>query len=626
VTRDDLERALRQQQSKPNVRVGQLLLEADLITQEQLDQALAAQSEKRRRPLGEILIEMGAVSRTQVQTVLADKLGIPMVNIREFKIDPTALQLVPAPVAFRHQVLPLLRLDNSLVLAAENPLAVDVSSDLRFATGLVVLPVMADGKELKARIAKEYGERFAGAILTDIEYTGDLSGEAAATNQRSDGTGATTEDLVSQLSRETSHTSEQPQSPEADARVSDSALVKLVNKIIIEAYGQGASDIHIETNPGKRAIRIRFRKDGRLEDYLELEPAYRNSLLSRLKIMANLDISERRHAQDGKIEFGRFGPLRIELRVAILPTANGLEDVVLRILGGGEPLPMEQLGLSERNLSECRKMVSRNYGIILVCGPTGSGKTTTLHSILKHINRPDLKIWTAEDPIEITQPGLRQVQINSKIDWTFAAAMRAFLRADPDVIMVGEMRDQETAKIGIEASLTGHLIFSTLHTNSAAESVVRLLDIGIDQFTFADALVGILSQRLARRLCPNCKQPHPATGAEIDEIAAEYCLGSDLDQGTIVDSWKARFASNGKLILHNPTGCEHCGNGYKGRVGLHELLVATPAIKHLIHERASVRQLVAAAQTEGTLLLRQDAIEKIWQGHLDLFSAHAAYY
>jgi type II secretory ATPase GspE/PulE/Tfp pilus assembly ATPase PilB-like protein len=623
VTREELEKALHKQQRKPNVRLGQLLLEAGLIAQAQLDAALAAQTEKRKRPLGEILIDMGAVSRTQVQSALADKLGIPVVNVHEFKIDPLVLQLVPAAAAIRHQALPLLRLDNSLVIAAENPLALDISNELRFATGLEILPVMADGKELKARIAKEYGDLEAGAIGSDFDAPGGNGPDSSARRESSQ---ASVEDLTSQLAREAVGTAERPQDAEADARVSDSALVKLVNKIIIDAYGQGASDIHVESNPGKRPTRIRFRKDGRLQDYLELEPAYRNALLSRLKIMANLDISEHRRAQDGKIDFARFGPVRIELRVAVMPTANGLEDVVLRILGGSEPLPMAKLGLSERNLAEIRKMVARSYGLVLVCGPTGSGKTTTLHSLLSYINKPEIKIWTAEDPIEITQPGLRQVQINTKIDWTFANAMRSFLRADPDVIMVGEMRDHETAKIGIEASLTGHLIFSTLHTNSAAESIVRLLDLGLDQFTFADALLGILAQRLARRLCPQCKTSHVASNTEIEELAAEYCLESKLEIAAVVNDWKRRFGKDGRLTLHGPAGCEQCASGYRGRAGIHELIVATPAIKNLIHARSTVHQLVDAAESEGTLSLRQDAIDKIWQGHLDLASARAAYY
>jgi type II secretory ATPase GspE/PulE/Tfp pilus assembly ATPase PilB-like protein len=623
VTREELETALRRQQRKPNVRLGQLLVNVGLITLEQRDAALAAQAEQRGRPLGQILVEMGAVTTTQVQAALADKLGIPMVNVREFRVDPQAVSLIPAQLAHRHQVLPLLRIENTLIIAAENPPAHDISNELRFTSGLEILPVMADGKDLKARIAKEYSAIDDGTLGTAREGEG---ADADGSSGRGGSPQSSVEDLTSQLAREAVDTTDQSRDAEADARVSDSALVKLVNKIIVDAHREGASDIHIESNPGKRPTRIRFRKDGRLHDYLELEHSYRSALLSRLKIMAKLDISEKRRAQDGKIEFGRFGPLRIELRIAVMPTANGLEDVVLRILGGSEPIPMDKLGMSDRNLAEIKKMVTRSYGLILVCGPTGSGKTTTLHSLLNFINQPEIKIWTAEDPIEITQAGLRQVQINAKIDWTFAAAMRSFLRADPDVIMVGEMRDLETAKIGIEASLTGHLIFSTLHTNSAAESIVRLLDVGLDQFTFSDALIGILAQRLARRLCPRCKKPHAATTAEIDELASEYCLDDDLDRQALVQRWNQTYGLNGGLTLHARVGCEHCNGGYRGRAGIHELIVATPAIKQLIHARAPVRQLAEAAQREGTQLLRHDAIDKVWQGTLDLASARAAYY
>ncbi len=286
----------------------------------------------------------------------------------------------------------------------------------------------------------------------------------------------------------------------------DNELVKLVNKIIIDAYKMGASDIHIEPQPGKGKTGIRLRKDGTLLNYIEVPSTYRNALVTRLKIMCDLDISEKRKPQDGKIKFKKYGPLDIELRVATIPSQGGVEDVVMRILASGEPIPLDNMGFSARNLELVKKTITKPYGLFFVCGPTGSGKTTTLHSILKHINTPDTKIWTAEDPVEITQKGLRQVQVNKKAGLDFATIMRSFLRADPDVIMVGEMRDKETVSTGIEASLTGHLVFATLHTNSAPESIIRLLDMGMDPFNFADALLGILAQRLAKRLCKDCKK------------------------------------------------------------------------------------------------------------------------
>jgi type II secretory ATPase GspE/PulE/Tfp pilus assembly ATPase PilB-like protein len=434
---------------------------------------------------------------------------------------------------------------------------------------------------------------------------------------------ANVSDLTTQLARENKTSQRVAKDMGLDSRVSENTLVRLVNKIIIEAHAQGASDIHIESNSGTAHTRIRFRKDGDLEDYLDLPQAYSNSLISRIKIMAELDISERRHPQDGKIDFAKHGPLSIELRVAVIPTANNLEDVVLRILAGAEASPLDQIGFSEPDLASLKSMIERSFGLILVCGPTGSGKTTTLHSLLREINRPDLKIWTAEDPVEITQRGLRQVQVNAKIDWTFAAAMRAFLRADPDVIMVGEMRDAETTKIGIEASLTGHLVFSTLHTNSAAESVVRLLDLGMDPFNFADALIGVLSQRLARKLCATCKQARVATEPEIADLVEEYCSNTILDPAIVRERWRQEYGTDGHLLLHDAAGCDACRQGYKGRIVVYELLLATPEIKHLVRTRSSVPQVVALAQREGMLSLRQNAIVHLLRGTIDLASARA---
>ena len=462
------------------------------------------------------------------------------------------------------------------------------------------------------RIAKEYSN-FTSKVS-------EVSGTSASNPDARSAMGAESlvADLTSQLSKETTQSSKDT----IDARVSDNTLVRLVNKIIVEAHAQNASDIHIESNLGKSTL-IRFRKDGDLENYLNLPQAYANSLVSRIKIMADLDISEHRHPQDGKIDFGKHGPLPIELRVAIIPTANNLEDVVMRILGGAEPIPLDHVGFSEADLAKLRVMIARSYGLILVCGPTGSGKTTTLHSVLREINKPDMKIWTAEDPIEITQPGLRQVQVHPKIDWTFAGAMRAFLRADPDVIMVGEMRDAETTKIAIEASLTGHLVFSTLHTNSAAESVVRLLDLGMDPFNFADALIGILSQRLARRLCLTCKTTRVLADAELTDLAAEYCIDTDLEPAAVLSQWRTEFAKDGKIVVCEAAGCSACRGGYKGRVVVYELLAGTAEVKRLVRSHGSVPELVTAARASGMLTLRQNSIDRVLHGIVDVASARA---
>jgi len=388
----------------------------------------------------------------------------------------------------------------------------------------------------------------------------------------------------------------------------DSIIVQLVNKVITDAQKKNCSDIHIEPYPGKEGAEIRLRVDGQCQKYQTVPYHYRKALVSRLKIMADLDISERRKPQDGKIKFKKFGPLDIELRVASIPTVGGEEDVVMRILQAGEPIPLANMGLNERDYNLLLNIISKPYGIVLCVGPTGSGKTTTLHSVLAHINKPETKIWTAEDPVEITQRGLRQVQVLPKIGLDFAAAMRSFLRADPDVIMVGEMRDHETVSTGIEASLTGHLVFSTLHTNSAPETIVRLLDMGMDPFNFADALLGVLAQRLVRTLCKNCKEPYHPSRAEYDALVRAYAGNFDA----------LGFPYTDDLVLHKAKGCEKCNTGYRGRTAIVELLEGSDLIKALIQSKAVMERIREEAVKEGMTTLMQDGIRKVFLGLTDI--------
>lgn len=406
---------------------------------------------------------------------------------------------------------------------------------------------------------------------------------------------------------------------------STNATVNLVNKIILSACNVGASDIHIDAYPGKTPSRVRFRKDGVLFDEMEIPPESRNAVLSRIKIMANLDIAEKRKPQDGRIDFAQSGLAKMELRVVTIPTIGGLENVVMRLLSAVKPIPIGELGLDPEILERLKGIAVRPHGLFLVCGPTGSGKTTTLHSILSYINTPARKIWTAEDPIEITQPGLCQVQVQSKIGWNFAAAMRSLLRADPDVIMVGEMRDAETTKIAVEASLTGHLVFSTLHTNSAPESVVRLLDLGMDRFSFSDALLGTLAQRLIKRLCDACKAAYTPGADETRGLLMEYCLDTPLDPAAVMRHWSAAFGGGkGKFTLHKPTGCAACHQtGYVQRIALHELLVASETIKRLIQTAATVDEIRRAGIAEGMRTLKQNGIEKVLQGLTDIHQVRA---
>ncbi len=405
-------------------------------------------------------------------------------------------------------------------------------------------------------------------------------------------------------------TEEETQEEEDEAVTeSDSVIMQLVNKIINDAYARRTSDIHVEPNVGKKNVEVRLRVDGSCGLYQTLPYSYRNAIISRIKIMSNLDITERRKPQDGKIKFKRPTGEEIELRVATIPTQGGVEDVVMRILAKGETMPLEAMGLLKRNFDELGKILEKPYGMILVVGPTGSGKTTTLHAALHHINTPDTKIWTAEDPVEITQYGLRQVQVQPKIGFDFAAAMRAFLRADPDVIMVGEMRDFETAKTGVEASLTGHLVFSTLHTNSAPETITRLLDMGIDPLNFADALLGILAQRLVRTLCKKCKEAYHPTEQEFAELVEAYGPKQFEKLGVVYDD---------KFTMYRPKGCEACDkSGYKGRMGIHELLIGTDEVKRLIQKKSTVEVIREKAMEEGMTTLLQDGIQKSIQGVTD---------
>lgn len=590
VTQQQVQAALKLQQSRPQLKLGEALLQENIITQAQLDKALAKQAEDRRVALGEILVAMGVVDRETIRRVLSHKLGIPTVNLRRFQIDLNAIKTIPASLAHKHAVVPLYRTDTRMAVAMENPLAWSTMQEIEFFSQLKVDPVMASREELLSTIQRYYGE------LDERENLSDLLSELDAAPKDGE---AATEEVVAE---------------------SDNTLVRLVNRIITDAVEQGASDIHIESMRGNRPSKVRFRKDGVMMPYSEIPANFRAAIVFRIKIMSDLDVTERRRSQDGKISFDQYGGKRVELRVTTMPTADGLEDVVMRILAEPRAASIDSLGLLPEVLARLKPMVLKQQGLLLVCGPTGSGKTTTLHSLLAFINTPDRKIWTAEDPIEITQEGLRQVQVNPKIGWTFAAVLRSFLRLDPDVIMVGETRDIETARTIVEASLTGHLVVSTMHTNGAAESVVRLLDFGLDPFNFSDALLGVVGQRLVRKLCASCRKARPATADELNHLASQYCSGTEMNPAEVLERWRTRYAHEaGGLSTYRADGCASCSrSGYKGRIGVYELLTASPAVKRKIYSRASVPELLQTALAEGMMTLRQDGIEKVVQGLTDL--------
>ncbi len=563
----------------------------------------------------EVLIDEFQVSVAMLGQALAEFFGVAYEPFKADRIKPSDLlrNLKREYVASSHWI-PVEENQDGLMIVTTDPERIQSSRVVNniFSRHRLVYKVCTN-REFLQTLAAFYG----GGSSANADGTGAFAADDSSMD-----------DLLSSLGDE----DEEGAMVTSDdvSAAADNELVKLVNKVIVDAYRMGASDIHIEPQPGKAKTQIRLRKDGSLLNYIEVPATYRNALVTRLKIMCDLDISEKRKPQDGKIKFKKYGPLDIELRVATIPSQGGVEDVVMRILASGEPLPLEKMGFSKRNNELIQSTISKPYGLFFVCGPTGSGKTTTLHSILKHINKPETKIWTAEDPVEITQKGLRQVQINKKAGLDFATIMRAFLRADPDVIMVGEMRDKETVSIGIEASLTGHLVFATLHTNSAPESIIRLLDMGMDPFNFADALLGILAQRLAKRLCSDCKTSHVASTDEIKALLTEYSTElanttswkKDPNAGmkALYAEWVKMFGDDkGQINLYSPVGCEKCGGtGYRGRVGLHELLIGSDLVKKGIQEHARVAELLALALEEGMRTLKQDGMEKVLQGITDM--------
>ncbi len=586
-THAELEAALRRDR-RPHRRLGEILVQAGLATQAQIDAVLEQQRAGGHREfLGEMLVARGLLDASVLRGLLASQLGLPSVDLAHYPMDANALKALSAALARKYQVLPLLRTDTQLAIAVVGPLAWQTERELAFYTGLQIVSVFA-APELLAKAVREYygleGERI-GQLVAKLDEEGAAASYAAS------------------------------QQPVSDT---DNTLVRLVNKMILDAQSQRASDIHIESRPDRKSSRVRFRIDGELRPYIEVPPNFRSALVSRLKIMCGLDIAEHRRPQDGKILFESPGAAGLEMRVVIMPTLHGLEDVVLRLLAPPQSLTLDQLGLSPRVLAQLKEIAQRSFGLLFVCGPTGSGKTTTLHSLLGVINTPARKIWTVEDPIEITQDGLCQVEVNAKLGLTFPAVLRSFLRADPDVIMVGETRDAETANTVTAASLTGHLVVSTMHTNSAAESVVRLLDFGLDPFNFSDALLAVMGQRLVRRLC-KCKEAYVAGEADIQALTTEYCRDTKLVPTELAARWRARFGRNGAIMLNAPRGCPACENtGYKGRQGVYELLIASPAIKAEIQQRQPASEILQRALMEGMVTFEQDGIEKILQGQLDL--------
>jgi type IV pilus assembly protein PilB len=547
-------------------RLGEILLREGLVTREQLAQALAEQKNTKHR-LGYVLVKLGLVQELEITKVLARQYRMPAVDLSRFEVDPKIIKLVPADLATKSVVLPLKREGRTLTVAMADPTDLGLLEDLKFITRFDLFPVIAGEYTLRNLIEKHYeqSDQELQSILKDMED----SGEDVEVVEQEEDEAAT------------------------QAQIDDAPVVKLINGLLTDAVRRGASDIHIE--PFEHEIRVRYRIDGALLEIMRPPLKMKAALTSRVKILSQLNIAERRVPQDGRLKL-KMGSRVIDFRVSTLPVLFG-EKIVLRILDKGNlTLDLTKFGFEPKAEKDLMKAILNPYGMVLVTGPTGSGKTTTLYSALSRINTPEVNIMTAEDPVEYNLMGINQVLVRTEIGLTFAAALKAFLRQDPNIIMIGEIRDLETGGIAIKAALTGHLVLSTLHTNDAPSTITRMIDMGIEAFNVASAVNLVVAQRLIRRICKECKAEHQYTDPEL------AALGTDLERLR-------------KLTFMKGTGCDTCsGTGYKGRAGLYEVMALSPELRRMILRGASVVEIRDQAVSEGMLTLRMDGMKKIERG------------
>ncbi len=602
------------------VKLGELLLKENMVTPQQLQEALSYQKRNGGK-LGKSFVTLGYVRDEEITSLLSRQYGVPSINLEHFEVDPGIIKIIPAETARKYQILPLSRSGATLTIAMADPTNVFAMDDIKFMTGYNVEPVVASESSLEDAIEKYYGSTRSLQLRTDSAAGGQAAqsmgatglGTAPSLKEVIEGPGLTFDDMASvglsevdldaiadeEADVETVKTEEDEIDLGALAKSSEAApVIKLSNVLLIDSLKRGASDIHIE--PYEKEFRVRFRIDGILYNVMALPMKLRDPLTSRIKIMAKLDISEKRLPQDGRIKIRLKVEDRsrdMDFRVSCLPTLWG-EKIVMRLLDKSKlMLDMTKLGFEAASLERFQRAIAKPYGIVLVTGPTGSGKTNTLYSALASLNKPDINIMTAEDPVEFNLAGINQVQIRDNIGLNFAAALRSFLRQDPNIILVGEIRDYETAEIAVKAALTGHLVLSTLHTNDAPSTVSRLVNMGIEPFLVGTAVNLIQAQRLIRRICNNCKQ----------EV-------TDMPPKTLIDVGFGP-ADVGTFKLYKGRGCGICnGTGYKGRVGLYEVMEISEGIRDLIMVGATSVDIKKKAIEEGMLTLRMSGLEKIRQG------------
>jgi len=549
-----------------NKRLGEMLVSAKLISEAQLSQALQEQKMNGGR-LGSQLVKLGYISEDDLINFLCVQYGVPAVNLRDFKIDEQVVTLIPTDLVNKYLTIPINRVGSTLIVATCDPTNISAIDDIKFITGYNVEIVVASETVLKETIEKLFDSS---NMLEDVLSTFDDS-ELELVQEE--------EDLnVSELKKETE----------------DAPVIRLVNHILVDAIRKGASDIHLE--PYEKIFRVRYRIDGVLYEVMKPPMKLKNAITSRVKIMSELDIAERRLPQDGRIKMKVGKGKTMDFRVSVLPTLFG-EKIVLRLLDQSNlQLDMTKLGFEETPLEQVKEAIYQPFGMVLVTGPTGSGKTTTLYSALSELNKTSDNIMTAEDPVEFNLQGVNQVQIREKINLTFASALRSFLRQDPDIILVGEMRDLETAEISIKAALTGHLVLSTLHTNDAPSTVTRLINMGVEPFLIVSSLNLVLAQRLARKLCPNCKEP--------EDIPVKALIQSGMKEDVAAEA-----------VCYSGRGCNDCNNtGYKGRIALYEVMPMTDALKTAVVDGANTIELKEMAIKNGMKTLRQSGLSKVLEG------------
>ena len=586
-------------------RLGDLLVREGLITREQLERALQEQRQNGTR-VGYNLVKLGFIQETELTKMLARQYKMPAVDLSKFEVDPRIAKLIPADLAIKHLVLPLKRDGRTLTVAMADPTNLGVLDDLKFITRYDIFPVIGGEFTLKSAIEKLYESAIETQVADLMSVIDDMEGDVEVVEEKEEDVSAAA----------------------LSAQMEDAPVVKLINAILTDAVKKGASDIHFECF--EHDIRVRYRIDGALMEVMKPPMKLKAALISRFKIMSQLNIAERRVPQDGRIKL-KMGKKVIDYRVSTLPTLFG-EKIVLRILDKGNlTLDLEKFGIEPKAEKDLMEAVQNPYGMVLVTGPTGSGKTTTLYSALSKVNNIDVNIMTAEDPVEYNLYGVNQVLVRTEIGMTFAAALKAFLRQDPNIIMVGEIRDLETGGIAIKAALTGHMVLSTLHTNSAPETVTRLMDMGLEPFNVASALNLVLAQRLLRRICPNCKVQYTPSDTDFDvaKVKSDTTLRDLRFTPETIENAKARATKEAAPLLANITidtrvmdlpffkgkGCEQCGGGgMKGRQGVYEVMPMSPHLRKLILQNVGAAEIRDAAVDEGMLTLRMDGWMKVMKG------------